>query len=237
MVTTGYESITVSPDVAWDAYRAAPDTGRGPGIVLLPEVTGLNDHMRALADELAGHRYLVLVPDLFWRLRHRFEGTDSSGMAEGATLARRLDRNEAVTDLTATLAHLRAMPGCTGGVGVVGFCVGGTLAYLCGTSVRVDGRGPDAVVSYYGSGVPDLLDRADSLDCPAMFHVGDRDPYLPADGIAAVEAAVANRPDVAVHHYDAGHAFANPDAPSSHDPEPADIAWGRTRTFLDDVVP
>lgn len=237
MVTTGYESITALDGAALDAYRAVPDAGYGPGIVLLQEVFGVNDTMRSLADELAGHGYLVLVPDMFWRLRRRFASRGESGMAEGSTLARRLDREEAVTDMTSTLAHLRAMPGCTGRVGAVGFCLGGTLAYLFGTSVRVGGRGPDAVVSYYGPGVPELLDRAASLECPAMFHFGDRDPYLPADGIAAVEAAVANRPDVAVHHYDAEHTFANSDAPSFHDPEAADIAWGRTLAFLDDVLP
>src|SRR5918996_182739 len=127
-----------------------------------------------------------------------------------------------------------AMPECSGRVGGVGFCLGGTLAYLLAATARVDGRGPDAAVSYYGSGVNAMLDLAPRVGCPVLFHYGARDPYIPAEQIDEVERALAGRPDVALHRYDAGHAFSNWDAPSMYDEPAARIAWERTLTFFDE---
>jgi carboxymethylenebutenolidase len=126
------------------------------------------------------------------------------------------------------------MPACNGRVGGVGFCLGGTLAYLFATTTRVDGRGPDAVVSYYGSGVNGLLDSADQVECPVLFHYGANDPYIPAEQIDEVERALAGRPDVTLHRYDAGHAFSNWDAPSLYDETAARTAWDRTISFFDE---
>ncbi|PXY31085.1 dienelactone hydrolase family protein [Prauserella muralis] len=234
MVTTRYVHLAADGGGGFDAFCAVPDAGRGPGVLLLQEVFGINDNMRSLAERLAGHGYVVLVPDMFWRLRRRFESKDESGLAEGMELAQQLDLDAACADMAATLRSMREMSECTGLVGGIGFCLGGTLAYLLATSVRADGRGPDAVVSYYGSGVHAMLDRVGSIECPMMFHYGDADPYISAEAVAAVEAAVANRPDITVHHYDAGHAFSNFDAPSFFQREAADLAWGRTLAFLDD---
>jgi carboxymethylenebutenolidase len=124
------------------------------------------------------------------------------------------------------------MPECTGRVGAVGFCLGGTLTYVFAATARVDGRRPDAAVSYYGSGIHDMLGLADGIDCPITFHYGDRDPFIPQDQVAAVESALSGRPGVTFHHYDAGHAFSNWDAPSMYEKNSADLAWGRTIDFL-----
>lgn len=243
VVTTRYIQVSANgvngaddtgDGAVFDAFCAVPDSGAGPGILLLQEVFGINDNMRSLAQRLAGHGYVALVPDMFWRLRRRFESKDESGLAEGMTLARQLDLDAACTDMAAALRRLRDMPEGTGPVGGIGFCLGGTLAYLLATSVRTHGRAPDAVVSYYGSGVHGMLDRVGAIECPMMFHYGDADPYISAEQVAAVEAAVASRPDITVYHYDAGHAFSNFDAPSFFQREAADLAWGRTLAFLDD---
>lgn len=234
MATTRYERIEAHDGDAFDVYCALPATVPAPGVVLLQEVFGINDNMRGLAGRLAEHGYVTLVPDMFWRLQRRFESKDESGLSDGMALAQRMDMEDAVADMTSTLARLRGMQECSGKVGAVGFCLGGTLAYRFATSVRVDGRGPDAVVSYYGSGIHGMLDHAAFVECPMMFHYGDADPYITADQVAAVETALAARPDVTVHHYDAGHAFSNFDAPSLHQPEAADEAWGHTLAFLDD---
>ncbi len=77
-----------------------------------------------------------------------------------------------------------------------------------------------------------MLGLADSIECPIMFHYGDNDPFIPKEQIDAVEAALGGRPDVTVHHYDAGHAFSNWDAPSMYQQEAADLAWSRTLEFL-----
>lgn len=239
MVTSRYENITVDTPAAEDqtfrAFVAVPDQSPAPAVVLFQEVFGVNDNMRELALRLADNGFHTVVPDMFWRLQPGFE-RDESGLAEGMELASRLDFDLAVVDMTATLAHVRATPECSSRVGAVGFCLGGTLAYLFATSARVDGAGPDAAVSYYGSGVHDRLELAGDIACPMLFHYGDDDPYISRAQIAAVEAAVANRPDIAVHRYAAGHAFSNFDAPSFYDADAADLAWGRTLAFLDDTL-
>jgi carboxymethylenebutenolidase len=124
------------------------------------------------------------------------------------------------------------MPECNGRIGAVGFCLGGTLAYLFAATARVDGRGPDAVVSYYGSAVNQMLDLAPRVECPVLFHYGANDPYIPTEKIDEVERAFAGRPDVVLHRYDAGHAFSNWDAPSMYDEQAANAAWPRTLDFL-----
>jgi carboxymethylenebutenolidase len=217
---------------AFNAYCTLPAAGNGPGVLLFHEIFGVNHNIRGLAHRLADAGYLTLAPDLFWRIQPGFERNDETAIPDCRAMLQKLDWTAAAADITSAFAHLLAMPECRGAVGGVGFCLGGTFSYIFATSCRMDIRGPDAVVSYYGSGVNSRLDQAGSIKCPIMFHYGSRDPYIPPDQIAAVEAAVAGRTDVAFHRYNAGHAFANPDAVSMYDAEAADLAWSRTLDFL-----
>ena len=227
-----YERVTAPDGGAFDAYCAVPEAGSGPGVLVFQEIFGINDNIRGICDRLAGEGYVALAPDMFWRLEPRFERKDESGAPDGMALAQRLDPRAAVGDITATLAHLRAMPECTGTVGAIGFCLGGWLAYLCAVSARVDGRGIDAAVPYYGSVINSMLDRVDDLECPSLFHYGTRDEYIPLENVEEVERAVAGKPQVTVRRYDAGHAFSNWDAPSMYDETAAQEAWGHTLVFL-----
>ena len=123
---------------------------------------------------------------------------------------------------------------CSGKVGAVGFCLGGALAFAAATLSRVDGRGPDAAVCYYGSGINDLLGHVDALEVPLPCSTtAATTRYIPTENIAEVERAVAGRPGVEFHRYDAGHAFSNWDAPSMYDEAAADAAWSRTLAFFD----
>lgn len=230
--TTRDEQVKAHDGGTFDAYCAVPDSGSGPGILLFQEVFGVNDNMRGLAGKLAAEGYVVLVPDMFWRIQPRFEQKDESGMAEAIAMVRQLDFDLAAADIRSTHAHLLAMPECTGKVGAVGFCLGGTLAFSCAATSRVDGTGIDAAVSYYGSGNNDLLGLLDQVPCPMLFHYGDDDPYIPTEKIADVEAAVTDRPDMKVEHYAAGHAFSNWDAPSFYQADAAELAWSRTLDFF-----
>lgn len=232
MVSTRYEQVTAADGGTFDAFCAVPDAATAPGLLLFQEIYGINDNIRGLAERLAEAGYLVLAPDVFWRIEPRFERKDESGTADGVQRVQQLDFTLTGSDITATLAHLLAMPGCSGKAGGVGFCLGGTLAYLFAATARVDGRGPDAAVSYYGSGLTGMLGMAEQIECPVLFHYGDRDPYIGQDKIAAVEQAMAGRPDVSLYRYDAGHAFSNWDAPSMYDAAATDLAWTRTLAFL-----
>jgi carboxymethylenebutenolidase len=228
---THYEKIT-TPDGDFDAFCALPETSPAPAVLIFQEVFGVNDNIRGLSEQLAEAGYLALAPDVFWRIEPRFERKDESGLADGFERVQQLNFDLAAADITATMAHALTMPECNGRVGGVGFCLGGTLAYLFAATARVDGRGPDAAVSYYGSGVNSMLDLAPSIECPVLFHYGARDPYIPGEQIDEVERALAGRPDVELHRYDAGHAFSNWDAPTMYDERAATTAWPRTLNFL-----
>lgn len=220
---TRYETIRDG----FDGYLAVPDSGSGPGVVVFQEIFGINDNIRGICDRLAGEGYVALAPDVFWRQEKRFERKDESGMPDGMAMVQQLDFGLAAQDAADTVAHLRGLPETTGRVGAIGFCLGGTLTYLCATSTDVD-----AAVPYYGSGIHDMLDRADRLTCPTLFHYGDHDPYIPVEQIEAVEKAMAGRSNVVVQRHDAGHAFSNWDAPSMYDERAATEAWEQTRAFL-----
>jgi len=234
MVHTRYESIE-TPDGTFDAFCAVPEKPQAPAVLVFQEVFGINDNIRGLVSRLAEAGFLALAPDVFWRIEPHFERKDESGLADGFAMVQQLDFDLVAADITATMAHVLAMPECDGRVGGVGFCLGGTLAYLFATT-RVDGRGPDAVVSYYGSAVNGLLGSADRVECPVLFHYGANDPYIPAEKIDEVERALAGRLDVTLYRYDAGHAFSNWDAPSFYDEAAARQAWDRTVRFLDEQL-
>lgn len=234
MTSTHYERVTAADGGEFDAYCTVPERTPAPGVLLLQEIFGINDNIRGLAEKLADRGFVVLAPDMFWRLERRFESKDESRLDEAMALVQRLDFGLAGQDMAATVARLRALPGCTGRVGAVGFCLGGTLAYLAAATAKPDGRGIDAAVSYYGSGIHGMLELAPAIECPVLMHYGDEDPYIPGEQIALVEAAFADRPDVTVLHYAAGHAFSNWDAASFYRAEPAELAWQRTLAFLDE---
>lgn len=231
-VTTRWEKVAAADGGEFDAFCAVPESGSGPGVLLFQEIFGINENIRGLAEKLAAEGYVALAPDMFWRIEPRFERKDESGFADAVAMMQKYDLSKAAGDIQATHAHLLGLPECTGKVGAIGFCLGGALSWLAATTSTVDGKGIDAAVPYYGSGINDMLDQADRLTCPAMFHYGANDPFIPTENIDAVEAAVAGKPGVEFHRYDAGHAFSNWDAPSMYDEAAATLAWSRTMAFL-----
>ncbi len=214
-----------------DLHVWVPDQGSGPGVLLIQEIFGVGDYIKAVAARLARDGYVVAAPDLFWRISPGWAAAhDEAGLAASFELAQRFDVETGVGDCLAALARLRAAPEVRGGVGVLGFCLGGTVAHLVGAA-----GDPDAVVSYYGSGVPEALDRLADISCPALYHFGGDDPYIAAAGVDAVREAVedAGRDDLEVHvQARAGHAFDNHEAPMFHDTTAAAAAWAVTQRFL-----
>jgi carboxymethylenebutenolidase len=206
-----------------------PDSGSGPGLLLIQEIFGVSDYIRAVAEDLADLGYVVAAPDLFWRLKpgHR-ASHDQDGLTESFALASRFDVDTGVADAVAALRQLTALPEVDGGSGIIGFCLGGSIAYLVAAQTE-----PDAVISFYGSMVPEHLDALDQIGGPLQFHFGGSDPYIPREQVAAVEEAVAGRPGVEIHvEEEAGHAFHNRMSEMFHQPGPAGRAWRRTEEFL-----
>jgi carboxymethylenebutenolidase len=216
------------------AHVTVPDAGSGPGVVVLHEIFGVNDYITSACRRLADLGYVALAPDLFWRIAPGLAlAHDEEGLTRAMENIGRVDAEAAVGDAAAAVDHLRSRPEVTGGVGVLGFCLGGTLAYLVAAAAS-----PDASVSYYGSGVPAALDQADDITCPLLVHFGGDDPYIPREQIEAARQALAPRPNVSfVVHEGAGHAFDNSHAPMFHEPEAATAAWERTAAFLAEALP
>jgi carboxymethylenebutenolidase len=226
------EQVPTDDGDRFDAELFLPDAGRGPGILLLQEIFGVGEFLVHKAEALAGAGYVVLCPDVFWRVERNValpHDEESLGVAFG--LVERyaaLDPELNAADLRAALAHLRGLPEVEGPVAAMGYCLGGRLAYEL--AVAAD---PDVLVSYYGSGVADRLDVAGEVRCPALFHFGGQDPYIPMEQVEAIRAAFADRADVElVVEAAAGHAFENLFAPSFADPEAAARSWATTLDFL-----
>ena len=223
-----------TPDGSFDLTVWLPAEGAGPGLLLIQEIYGVSDYIRAVADDLAGLGYVVGAPDLFWRLEPGYQAAhDDAGLTRSLEMGSRFDAAQGVADSAAALEHLAALPEVEGGLGIIGFCLGGTIAYFLAGRIEVA-----AVVSFYGSGIADNLDTLDRISSPLQFHFGGSDPYIPRDQVARVEAASAGRDNVEIHvEEDAGHAFHNRKAPMFHVPEPAARAWHRTEEFLQRHLP
>jgi carboxymethylenebutenolidase len=234
VTTTRTETITAADGGTFAAHVAVPDSGEGPGILLLQEIFGVNDFLKAKAGDLAALGYVVLCPDVFWRvepgisLSHDEEalgqafGYMERFMAEGI--------EQAPSDLGAALAHLRALPEVgERKVAAMGYCLGGRLAYEIGV-----GADPDAIVSYYGSGIATRLDDPGAIDCPTIFHFGGSDPFIPNEEVDAIRAAFKGRDDVELHvQQEAGHAFENHLAGQFSNPAAAAASWPLTVAFLE----
>lgn len=223
------ETVAMPDGGEMGAYVALPASGAGPGVLVLMEIFGVGSYIRRAAERLAELGYVALAPDLYRRTQPGFEAAhDEAGLAEAFAAVGRLDTEGAVEDAIVALQHLRGLPELSGPVAVLGFCLGGTLAF------RVAAAGdPAAAVAYYGSGIADALSDGEQISCPVLFHFGGEDPYIPREDAERVAAAAASRPDWDVHiQPDGGHAFDNHDAPMFSRPEAAARAWGLTSEFL-----
>jgi carboxymethylenebutenolidase len=131
VTTTGGRRVATSDGRWFDAHVAVPDAGRGPGILLCHEALGTTDYLRAVADRLAALGYLVVAPDVFWRIERNVSlGHDDAGLARAGELLGRFDREAAVRDMVDALAMLADQPEVRGPAGVMGHCFGGFIAYL-----------------------------------------------------------------------------------------------------------
>lgn len=220
--------IRTSQGEVFSGYLSLPRTGTGPGIVLIQEIWGVNAHIRAVADQYALDGYVVLAPDMFWRLERGVDlAYDEAGSGKAVGLLRSVDLDLATADIASAVDALRGLPGVTGKVATLGFCIGGQLAY------RVDATAkPDATVVYYGGGIQDNLDLADKISQPILFHYAGLDKLIPQSAIAAVKAKFADGGKASYFDYpDSNHGFNCWGRPAYHQKNSA-LARGRTLQFL-----
>ncbi|HLH78313.1 MAG TPA: dienelactone hydrolase family protein [Candidatus Binataceae bacterium] len=225
-------------------YLATPSKGKGPGAVIVQEVFGVNQHIREVADKYAEEGFVALAPDIFWRVNSAALGEidafwapavpppvelgfEAADLAKGRAFVEKMDLDLTIKDIGDAAAVLRARPESTGKVGVVGFCLGGRLAFLAAARNH-----PDAVAAYYGN-IKDNLDEAGAIQCPIVIHFGADDPMSPPAMCEAVRAALANHREAEVYVYPgAGHAFNNWARATHYHPAAAALAHSRTLATL-----
>lgn len=197
----------------------APPEGRARGaIVVVQEIFGVNSHIRSVTDGYAAEGYLAIAPALFDRVRRGIElGYSDEEMQEGRGYVQQLKRPGILADLSAAIAVVRH----AGRVGVVGYCWGGTIAYVAACELTIA-----CAVSYYGGSTTQELDKHPK--CPVMYHFGERDKHIPASDIAKIKAA---DPRGEFYMYPADHGF-NCDQRASYDAPSAKLARERSLAFF-----
>ncbi len=223
-----------TPDGDLPGHLWLPESGSGPGVLLLQEIFGVSAYIQRRAAALAAEGYVVLAPELYWRLdRQTVDETAADAIDQAMALVSQLDQEQAVADAAAALDTLAGLSEVTGTPGLLGFCLGGGLAFA--VAARAE---PACLVAYYGSALPELLELAPQVTCPSLHHFGTADDYLPMESVRAISAAVtADGRPARVELYDgANHAFDNDDF-FLHHPDASTQAWAVTLDFLRGHLP
>jgi carboxymethylenebutenolidase len=210
-------------------YLAVPAGEHGPGVIVLQEWWGLDDHIRSICDRFAAEGFYALAPDLY-----RGETTDQPSEAQQKMMA--LSMDDAEKDMCGAADYLASRPGFEGpGVGAVGFCLGGGLAlWAAATCPNIA-----AAVTYYyvmPHGKPDFA----RIEGPVLGHFGTGDEFVPVEAAQGLESELRDAgADVTFHHYEgAGHAFFNDtNRLGTYDADQAQTSWERTTVFLRSALP
>ncbi|WJF90455.1 dienelactone hydrolase family protein [Paraburkholderia bonniea] len=215
-------------DSSFGGYLALPKSGKGPAVVIIQEIFGVNSHIREVAEQYAQDGYVALAPDIFWRIQPRVELTYAGlDRDKGIEILQKTNVDLAVADIGATVAALRAMPEVSGKIAAIGYCFGGRLAYLAAAQGWLDGA-----VAYYGGGIQNQLDAAARINVPIQFHYAELDAGIPLSAVGQVKERFTGHSGAEFHLYpNADHGFNCPDR-ASYNQAAAALAHGRTLTFL-----
>jgi carboxymethylenebutenolidase len=196
-------SITAADGGRFDAYLAVPDRTPAPALLVVVPIFGVTDEMQRVVDRYASRGYVAIAPDPFWRVQPGTLPRTDEGRAQASARAKQVDVQRELDDLRVTLETLRAMPECSGKVGVVGFCFGGRYAFLAAAQLDVQ-----AAAGFHPTQIGASLDAAPAVKVPLSLHYGEIDPVTPPDEIAATRAALAGKPGIEIMvHPGAAHNF------------------------------
>jgi carboxymethylenebutenolidase len=233
MTTLRTDHVECGSDGAMDVHIWTPVTAPTAAILVIQEIFGVSAYIRAVAERLAEAGYLVGAPDVFWRFAPNWEADHSeAGLGASFEKVSQLDFPIAITDCVAALEHLGSLPGIESAPAVMGFCLGGTLAWGVAANAK-----PSCCVSYYGSGVPSMIGMIDQVSCPTLFHFGNADAFIPNEGVDTVGAALAGHPGFVLNVENAGHAFDNHESEMFYNESAANSAWAKTMAFLATNLP
>lgn len=221
-------------------YRSLDGSGeRRPAVIVLQEIFGVNHHIRDVADRIAREGYDVYAPDLFYRQGARFE-IGYSDMAAGVERAQQMTESQFLEDISGLIARIREKGTLSNGrsgepipVGVVGFCMGGRLAYLTACTQDID-----AAASFYGGRIASgPLSRTSGISCPIMLFYGGKDTHIPQSEIDQVRAALEqHEKEAAIYVYpDADHGFFCNER-KSYQPAAAEDAWNHLKALFEEYL-
>jgi carboxymethylenebutenolidase len=212
--------LTASDNFQLGGYRAESKTAPKAAVVVIQEIFGVNHHIRAVCDRLAGEGYVAIAPAIFDRVERDFTcGYSPDEIAVARKFVANPDWAAMLRDTQAAIDAVKSV----GPVGIIGFCLGGSVAYAAGTKLS----GLSAAIGYYGGAIARFAD--DKPKVPTQLHFGEKDAGIP---LGDVETIGAKRPDVEIHVYPgAQHGF-HCDERASYDKTSADIAWPRSMAFF-----
>lgn len=221
-------------DGKMEAYLAQPKSnGTYPGIVVIQEAFGVNNHIKKVTERIAAEGYVAIAPDIFHREPERIISYSDMGKAI-ATMQRVVDA-KAMEDVGAAIAHLKAQSNVkAGSIGVTGFCMGGRLTYLAAAHHSRDVK---CAVPYYGGGIPmgnpSPLSRTGEIRCPMYLFFGAKDQLIPMGHVDQIKTELtAKKVAFQMEIYpEAGHGFFCDDRGSYHEKSARD-AWEKTKSFF-----
>jgi carboxymethylenebutenolidase len=212
--------LTASDNFQLGAYRADPAGAPKAAVVVIQEIFGVNHHIRSVCDRFAGEGYVAIAPAIFDRLERNFQcGYSPDEIANARKFVANPDWAAMLRDTQAAIDAVSDV----GAVGIVGFCLGGSVAYAAATKLT----GLSAAIGYYGGAIVRFAD--DKPRVPTQLHFGEKDAGIP---LADVETIRTKRPEVEIYIYPgAQHGF-HCDERASYDKTSADIAWPRSLGFF-----
>ena len=213
-------TLTASDGFKLGAYRADPTGAPKAAVVVIQEIFGVNHHIRSVCDRLASTGYVAIAPSIFDRIEPNFQcGYSPDEVANARKFVANPDWAAMLLDTQAAIDAVKDV----GPVGIIGFCLGGSVAYGAATKLS----GLSAAVGYYGGAVVRFAD--DKPKVPTQLHFGEKDAGIP---LTDVDTIKAKRPEVEIHVYPgAQHGF-HCDERTSYDKTSADIAWPRSMGFF-----
>jgi carboxymethylenebutenolidase len=213
-----FQTLMARDGHEFGVYLCAPRGAPRGAILVIQEIFGVNSHIRAVADAYAAEGYVAAAPALFDRVRRGVElGYSAPEIQQGVGYMMQIRREQLLKDLNATFAIVKH----AGRVGMVGYCWGGTVAYIGAAELGIA-----CAVSYYGGSIVQNLDLKPRR--PVMYHFGERDAHIPIEAIDKIRAA---DPGGIFHLYPAGHGFNCPDR-ADYEPHSAALALSRSLAFF-----
>jgi carboxymethylenebutenolidase len=214
-------TLTAADSHKLGAYRADPAGTPKGGMVVIQEIFGVNQHIRAVCDRLAGEGYVAVAPALFDRQVKDYQcGYTPAEIEKSRTFVAKPDWDAMMRDTNAAIQEIKAV----GPIGIIGFCMGGTIAFLAATRLS----GLKASIAYYGGRIVAFADEKPK--CPLQMHFGEKDQSIPMTDVETIKQKRSGDCEIYVYK-DAGHGF-HCDERGSFDKGSSETAWQRTTDFF-----